>query len=160
MPAILTSVKWDIVIVLIFICLVISNVEHLFLGLSAICMSSLGFLWLRWWRICLQSRRPRLGRSPGEGNGYRLQHSCLENSMDRGAWRATVHSIAESQTQLSDLDLLCLLWRNVCLDLLPVFVWIGCFCFWGFFWVVWTPCIFWKLRPRQSDNLQIFPPSS
>ena len=48
MPAILTSVKWDIVIVLIFICLVISNVEHLFLGLSAICMSSLGFLWLRW----------------------------------------------------------------------------------------------------------------
>ena len=43
MPAILTNVKWDIIIVLIFICLVISNVECLFLGLSAICMSSLGF---------------------------------------------------------------------------------------------------------------------
>ena len=31
---------------------------------------------------------PGLGRSPGEGNGYLLQYSCLENSMDRGAWRA------------------------------------------------------------------------
>ena len=31
------------------------------------------------------------GRSPGEGNGYRLQHSCLENPMDREAWRAIVH---------------------------------------------------------------------
>ena len=34
---------------------------------------------------------PGLGRSPGEGNGYPLQYSCLENSMDRGAWQATVH---------------------------------------------------------------------
>ena len=39
---------------------------------------------------------PGLGRSPGEGNGYPLQHSCLENFMDRGAWQATVHGIAES----------------------------------------------------------------
>ena len=35
---------------------------------------------------------PRLGRSPREGNGFPLQYSCLENSMDRGAWRATVQS--------------------------------------------------------------------
>ena len=41
------------------------------------------------------------GRSPGEGNGYPLQYSCLGNPMDRGAWRATVHGITESQTQLS-----------------------------------------------------------
>ena len=34
---------------------------------------------------------PGLGRSPGEGNGYPFQYSCLENSMDRGAWWATVH---------------------------------------------------------------------
>ena len=34
---------------------------------------------------------PGLGSSPGEGNGYPLQHSCLENSRDRGAWRAPVH---------------------------------------------------------------------
>jgi len=45
----------------------------------------------------------RLGRSPGEENGYPLQYSCLENSMDRGAWWATVHGVAKSQTQLSDL---------------------------------------------------------
>ena len=39
---------------------------------------------------------PRLGRSLGEGNGNPLQYSCLENPMDRGAWLATVHGIAES----------------------------------------------------------------
>ena len=37
-----------------------------------------------------------LGRSPGEGNGYPLQYSCLENSMDRGAWWAIIHGVAES----------------------------------------------------------------
>ena len=44
---------------------------------------------------------PGLGRSPGEGNGYPLQYSYLENFMDRGAWGATVHGVAKSQTQLS-----------------------------------------------------------
>ena len=38
------------------------------------------------------------GRSSGEGNGYLLQYSCLENSMDRGAWWATVHGVAELDT--------------------------------------------------------------
>jgi len=42
------------------------------------------------------------GRSPGEGNGYPLQYSCLENSKDRGVWQATVHGVTKSQTQLSD----------------------------------------------------------
>ena len=42
------------------------------------------------------------GRSPEEGNGNPLQCSCLENSMDRGAWRATVHGLAKSQAQLSN----------------------------------------------------------
>ena len=37
---------------------------------------------------------PGSGRSPGEGNGNPLQYSCLENSMDRGAWRATLHGVA------------------------------------------------------------------
>ena len=45
---------------------------------------------------------PGLGRSPGEGNGNPLQYSCLENSMDRGVWRATVLGVAKSQTGLSD----------------------------------------------------------
>ena len=41
---------------------------------------------------------PWLGRSPGEGNDNPLQYSCLENSMDRGAWRATVHGVTKSWT--------------------------------------------------------------
>ena len=41
-------------------------------------------------------------RCPGGGNGNPLQYSCLENSMDRGAWKATVQGVAKSQTQLSD----------------------------------------------------------
>ena len=45
---------------------------------------------------------PGSGRSPGERNGYPLQYSCLENSMDRGAWWAIVHEIAKSWAQLSN----------------------------------------------------------
>ena len=41
---------------------------------------------------------PGLGRSPGEGNGYPLQCSFLENSMDRGAWQATVPCVPKSPT--------------------------------------------------------------
>ena len=41
---------------------------------------------------------PGLGRSLGEGNGYPLQYSCLENSMDRGAWQAAAHGITEPDT--------------------------------------------------------------
>ena len=45
---------------------------------------------------------PGSGRSPGEGNDCPLQYSCLENSMDRGAWQAVVHEVTKSQTQLSN----------------------------------------------------------
>ena len=41
-------------------------------------------------------------RSPGVGNGNSLQYSCLENPMDRGAWRAAVHGVAKSRTQWSN----------------------------------------------------------
>ena len=44
---------------------------------------------------------PRLARSPGEGIGYPLQCSCLENPMDRGAWWAIVHVVAKSRMRLS-----------------------------------------------------------
>ena len=70
----------------------------------------------QWLRICLGSSAgkesacnagdlsliPGLGRSPGEGKGYPFQYSCLENSMARGAWKATIHGVAKSWTQLSD----------------------------------------------------------
>ena len=42
----------------------------------------------------------RSGRSPGEGHGISLQYSCLENSIDRGAWWVIVHGIAKSWTEL------------------------------------------------------------
>ena len=61
---------------------------------------------------------PGLGRSPGGGHGNPLPYPCLEDPMDREAWWATVHSIANSQTRLKQHNtyLLC---RNVCL--LPIF---------------------------------------
>ena len=43
---------------------------------------------------------PGLGRFSQEGNGNPLQYSCLENPMDRGAWKATVHGVTKSWTQL------------------------------------------------------------
>ena len=48
---------------------------------------------------------PESRRSPGEGNGNPLQYSCLENSMGRGAWKATVHRVTESWTQLTWLSM-------------------------------------------------------
>ena len=54
------------------------------------------------WRMGLI---PGLGRSPGEGHGNPLQYSCLENSMDRRAWQATVHGVAKSWTQLKQLTM-------------------------------------------------------
>ena len=62
---------------------------------------------LPWWLKNLPSVQedigsiPGWGRSPGEGNGNPLQYSCLEKSMDREAWQATVHGIAKTQTQLT-----------------------------------------------------------
>ena len=47
----------------------------------------------------------RLGRSPRGGFGNPLQHSCLENPMDRGAWRATFHTVTKSWTQVKQLSM-------------------------------------------------------
>ena len=52
----------------------------------------LNILWHCLWDLGLI---PRLERPPGEGNGNPLQYSCLENSMDRGAWQVTTHSVGE-----------------------------------------------------------------
>ena len=45
---------------------------------------------------------PRLGRSPGGGHGNPSQYSCLENPMDRGAWRGIIHEVAKSRTRLNN----------------------------------------------------------
>ena len=67
------------------------------------------YIWLLWWLIAESACNagdlgsiPGLGRSPGERNCYPLQYSGLENSMDRGAWQATIHRAAKSWTQLTD----------------------------------------------------------
>ena len=51
-----------------------------------------------------QSSIPGLGRSPGGGHGNPLQHSCLENPMDRGVWKAMAQRVAQSQIQLKRLS--------------------------------------------------------
>ena len=63
-------------------------------------------IWEAWWLSAKESDCnpgdagliPRAGRAPGGENGNPLQYSCLGNSMDRGAWWATVHEVANSQT--------------------------------------------------------------
>ena len=54
---------------------------------------------------------PGLGRSPGGGNSYPLQYSCLENDMGRGAWQAIVHGVAKWWTRLSDFHFLNILFH-------------------------------------------------
>ena len=56
---------------------------------------------------------PGSGRSPGEGHGNPLQHSCLEDPMDWGAWWAIVHRVTKSQTQLKWLSTHSTQWRKV-----------------------------------------------
>ena len=48
---------------------------------------------------------PELGRSPGGGHGNSLQHFCLEDPMDRGAWQAAVHGVTKQQTRLKHLSM-------------------------------------------------------
>ena len=52
----------------------------------------------QWQRLKRLSFDPWSGRAPGGGHGNPLQYSCLENSMDRGAWQAAVHKVAKSHT--------------------------------------------------------------
>ena len=58
---------------------------------------------------------PGSGRSPGGGHGNLLQYSCLENPMGRGAWRAALHRVAKSRTQLKRLSMRSYIVSNTCL---------------------------------------------
>ena len=53
-------------------------------------------------KLCSERNYSNLVVHPREGNGAPLQYSCLENPMDRGAWRAAVHGVARSRTRLSN----------------------------------------------------------
>ena len=63
---------------------------------------------------------PGLERSPGRGNGNLFQYSCLENSMDRGAWQTIVHGVTKNQSRLSDWARPILLAPRLSLMLLPL----------------------------------------
>ena len=95
-----------------YTCKQLSTLTYVFISLGYISRSGIGSLY--WAFLSAQTSAcdagdtasiPGWGRSPGEGNGYPLQYSCLENFMDRGAWQATVlgvHGVSKSWTRLSD----------------------------------------------------------
>ena len=72
---------------------------------------------------------PGLGRSPGEGNGNPLQYSCLENSMDGGAWQVTVHGVTKHQTRLRDFHFSFL---KIFIEFVTILL-VGFLCFFFFF---------------------------
>ena len=79
-----------------------SNPWLLFMGLFSLGDSLLAQLVESACNVGHPSSIPGSGTSPGKGNGSPLQYSCLENPMDGGAWRATVHGVTKSWTWLSD----------------------------------------------------------
>ena len=108
---------------------------------------------------------PGSGRSPGEGNGNPLQYSGLENPMDRGAWWATVHGVAKSQTELSNVHfhfenlsnlchkLLCVcLYTTLCITHTQTHthIWWGLRMQWMVFWVLH------ETEDRQRDKFPFF----
>ena len=69
-----------------------------------------------------QGSIPGLGRSSGEGNGNPLQYSCLQNPMDRGAWKPTVHAVAKSWTWLNGFSSLHFIESQCCFEGLVIYM--------------------------------------
>ena len=99
---------------------------------------------------------PELGISPGGGNGDSLQYSCLENSMDGGAWRDIVHGVAKSQIRLNTWHIIG--FESFCLSLhtwpqdLPPFLWLGVRAI--------LSITLWKAPLYQGTGLDAFFPTS
>ena len=102
-------------------CFIVNYIKYAAMGLP---------WWLSGKRSACQCRK--LGfdpwvRSPGVGNGYPLQYSCLENSMDTGAWRAAVHRVSKSRTRLKGLSMntythgIFWLWSLLLIDVTNIF---------------------------------------
>ena len=81
---------------------------------------------------------PGSGKSPGEGNGNPFQYSCLENSMDREAWQATVPGITKNWTWLSDFLFSFVFCWSACWNILPTFLRLLS----SYKWVVKVPCYY------------------
>ena len=77
------------------------HLEWEFYSMEIDCLC-LCLIFLEGWMLIYQHILKSIAPSYGEGNGTPLQYSCLENPMDRGAWKAAVHGVAEGRTRLSD----------------------------------------------------------
>ena len=105
---------------------------------------------------------PGSGRSPGEMNGYPLQCSCLENSMDRGAWWATVHGVTMSQTRWAHCRVCTASsFLEPCTYLFIIYIWFFCSqvdvlaCGSGFYCLRAVCVQTWLLRQRILTYTQI-----
>ena len=107
---------------------------------------------------------PGSGRCPGEQNGYPLQYTCLENSMDRRAWQVIVHGVAKSRTQLKWLSMQRWWWWWFSRQVVS-YSWVSCIA--GRFFTSWVmredgggESIFWMIEPRfpkpSSNNTFFF----